>query len=329
MAQSTDPLVRLIVADTTVRDEFLVERDLQRVAGGAPDAPLWRMDAAPPPALARAAASLARIGVDVVEAGFPCASKRAFEYVEAIAAEFAADGPVVSAVLPVDGSTESIDHGWAAVREAARPRLHLVVSTDHATDADGYARPTDELVRETRIAIQRARQHTDDVEFSPAQCDAPLAGLVAALAEAAVDAGATTVNIRTVPIGTSVVMGYRDLLAGVLDLAPGLRDVTISADAFAQYSRGETAATEALGCALVAIELGARQIKCALHGVSATPGHVPLERLSNALQPGRLSIGSWVSTGIKHGALLEAGLHVAGVKGYSLDGADPVGGPAW
>lgn len=225
-------------------------------------------------------------------------------------------------MVPVDGGTTSIDRAWAAVRDAARPRLHVFTSNEYASDDSGAVRPPAELLTETREAVKRASSYTNDVEFSPLQADGNLTGLVAAMAEVAVDAGATTINVRTCPEPADYAETYRELLVGLLALAPALKDVTLSADCFSRSYRGTEASDEALACACVAIELGVRQIKCALHGTAATPGHVRMEELSLQAWSGRLP-RTPPRTRLDQSVLLATSAKIAAIKGYVISPSDP------
>lgn len=297
----------LVLADKTLRDECLV--------GPAGDAP-WRMDAMPSTALRSCSRALRDLGVDVFEVGYPARSGRDYRVAQTLADEFRASGPVVSAVVPLfDGSLECIAEGGTAIGAAARPRLHLVAMHEAVTDADGYARPTDELVELTRAAVHRARHFTDDVEFSPLQGYGDLVPAIAAMAEAAIAEGADTINIRNCLTPNADAALYRETLERLLILAPSLADVTLSADPF---SRGFRASAEALACAVAAIDVGARQIKCAMHGVGAASGHVRLEELSLRAAMGGLH-GAEASTRLNHRRILETSATVAAAKGMPLD----------
>jgi 2-isopropylmalate synthase len=322
MTERRERDVALVVADTTVRDEYLVDRSLQRNRPGSPEGELWRMGAAAPLAIVDAVTELARLGVDVIEAGFACVSEWSFGVVEALARELRSDGPIVSALVAVDGSTAGVDRAWAAVRDAARPRLHVFTTNEHATDADGSPRPADALLSETREAVERARGYTADVEFSPLEADGDIAELVAAMVDVAVEAGATVINIRTCGTPADYAATYRELLAELLRIAPVLRDVSLSADPFSRVYRGVEASDSALACAQVAIDLGARQIKCAMHGTAATTGHVRMEELSLRAWSGSLATAP-VRTRLDHRMLLAASAKIAAIKGYEVNPSDP------
>ena len=307
----------VLIADTTLRDECLVDRAHQAVADNPGGPSIWRMSASPSDRIADMAVRLERLRVDVIEAGFPTISRRGRAAVEAIAREFRSGGPVVSAVVAVDGALETVDRAWEAIREAANPRLHLFTATDQITDGAARLRDWTEIVEEARAAIVRARAYTDDVEFSPAQADGDLVPLVAAMTEAAIGAGATTINVRTCAEPPPYEPRYRRLLSDLLDLVPDMAGVTLSADCFSHDLRGIAASDEALSCALAAVELGARQVKCTIHGVSATPGHVRLEDLACLGGLGALR------TQLVHSELNAAGAQVASSKGYTMQPSDP------
>ncbi|MCI3948995.1 MAG: 2-isopropylmalate synthase [Acidimicrobiales bacterium] len=138
------------------------------------------------------AEQLARLGVDVIEAGFPVASEGDFEAVKAIAATVS--GPVICGLSRPHLS--DVDRCWEAVRPAApRARIHVFISTSPNHMEHMLKMTPEQVVAATRSGVARAREHTDDVEFSPQDATRTPLDFMIEVLQAAVEAGATTLNI--------------------------------------------------------------------------------------------------------------------------------------
>src|SRR5437588_9353489 len=137
---------RLIIFDTTLRD--------------GEQSPGASMNLAEKLEIAHA---LADLGVDVIEAGFPIASPGDFEAVQAIARQV--EGPVICGLARCN--PEDIDRAWEAVREAARPRIHVFLATSAIHREFKLKMDKDEILRRTADGVRRAKGYCDDIEFSP------------------------------------------------------------------------------------------------------------------------------------------------------------------
>ena len=134
---------------------------------------------------------LARLGVDVIEAGFPIASPGDFEAVQAIAREV--QGPVIAGLARIH--VGDIDAAWNAVKDAERPRIHTFVSTSDI-HIEHQMRTTREDVKGlTRAGVAHAKQYVEDVEFSPMDATRADVEFTAEVCQIAIDEGATTINI--------------------------------------------------------------------------------------------------------------------------------------
>src|SRR5919202_533610 len=141
-----------------------------------------------PPQMLEMARQLARLGVDVLEAGFPAASDEDFAVVQRIAREVR--GPVIAGLARA--AADDIHQCWQALKDADRPRIHTFVS---AADMHEPAHRRDAVVRRVADMVARARTYTADVEFSPIDATRSDWAYVCQVLEAAIDSGATTVNI--------------------------------------------------------------------------------------------------------------------------------------
>src|SRR5437016_12778597 len=134
---------------------------------------------------------LARLGVDVIEAGFPITSPGDFESVEAIAREV--DGPVICGLART--AKQDIDAAYHAVRDAARPRIHTFISTSDIHIEHQLQTTREDVKGQARAAVAHAKQYTDDVEFSPMDATRSELEYTAEVIQIALDEGATTINV--------------------------------------------------------------------------------------------------------------------------------------
>jgi 2-isopropylmalate synthase len=170
-ANGTD---RLTIFDTTLRD--------------GEQSPGISLDAAEKLEIAE---QLARLGVDVIEAGFPVASQGDFEAVQAIARKV--QGPVIAGLSRTHVS--DVDRCWEALRDADRARIHVFISTSPNHMEHMLRMTPRQVIDATRAGVARAREHTGDVEFSPQDATRTPLDFMLEVLQAAVDAGATTLNI--------------------------------------------------------------------------------------------------------------------------------------
>src|SRR3954453_10768359 len=134
---------------------------------------------------------LARLQVDIIEAGFPIASPGDFEAVQAIAREV--HGPVICGLARAN--SQDVDAAWNAVKDSERPRIHTFISTSDIHIEHQLQSTREDVKGQARAAVAHAREHCEDVEFSP--MDAPRAELefTAEVCAIALEEGATTINI--------------------------------------------------------------------------------------------------------------------------------------
>ena len=134
---------------------------------------------------------LARLGVDVIEAGFPITSPGDFESVQAIAREV--EGPVICGLART--GKQDIDAAWNAVRDAARPRIHTFIATSDIHIERKLQTTREDVKGQVRAAVAQARECTDDVEFSPEDGSRSDIEFMAEVIEIALEEGATTINV--------------------------------------------------------------------------------------------------------------------------------------
>jgi 2-isopropylmalate synthase len=215
------------------------------------------------------AEQLARLGVDVIEAGFPVASEGDFEAVRAIARSV--QGPVIAGLSRTH--LADVDRCWGALAEAEQARIHVFISTSPSHLEHMLRMTPAEVLAATREGVARAREHTDDVEFSPQDATrTPLDFMLEVLA-ASVECGATTLNVPDT-VGWGMPWEYGDLLAYVRSQIPG--DYVLSTHCHNDLGL-------AVSNSLSALRAGARQIEVCVNGLGERAGNAALEEVVMAL----------------------------------------------
>src|SRR6266545_1395509 len=169
------------------------------------------------------AQQLERLGVDIIEAGFPIASPGDFEAVEAIAR--GVEGPVVCGLARTHKA--DIDAAWNAIKDAERPRIHTFISTSDIHIEHQLQTTREDVKGQAKAAVAHAKQYCDDVEFSPMDATRADVDFTAEVCAIAVAEGATTINIPDT-VGYTMPHEYTAYLERLYELVPGLRDVVIS-----------------------------------------------------------------------------------------------------
>src|SRR5436309_2258987 len=216
------------------------------------------------------AEQLARLGVDYIEAGFPVASEGDFEAVQAVARTV--QGPVIAGLSRTHRA--DVDRCWDALRDAERGRIHVFISTSPSHMEHMLKMTPAQVIAETRGGVARAREHTDDVEFSPQDATrTPLDFMMEVLA-AAVEAGATTLNIPDT-VGYGIPWDFGALIQYVRKEVGG------------EYVTS-THCHNDLGLAtansLAGVQAGARQVEVCVDGLGERAGNAALEEVVMALR---------------------------------------------
>ena len=222
---------------------------------------------------------LARLGVDVIEAGFPITSPGDFEAVQAISREV--EGPVVAGLARTH--TQDIDAAFNAVKDAARPRIHTFISTSDIHIRHQLQTTREDVKGQARAAVAHAKQYVDDVEFSP--MDATRADLeyTAEVCAIAIEEGATTINIPDT-VGYTTPQEFTAYLEGLYALVPGMRDVVVSVHCHDDLGL-------AVANSFAGVLAGARQVECAVNGIGERAGNASLEEIVMLLHTRRADIG--------------------------------------
>jgi 2-isopropylmalate synthase len=210
---------------------------------------------------------LARLGVDVIEAGFPIASPGDFEAVQAIAQEV--QGPVITGLARVNPG--DVERAWEAVRDAERPRIHTFVSTSDIHIVHQLQSTREDVKGLARAAVAQAKEHLDDVEFSPMDATRADVDFTAEVIQIALDEGATVVNIPDT-VGYTMPHEYAGFLTRLYELVPKLRDVTLSVHCHDDLGL-------AVANSFAGVQAGARQVECAINGIGERAGNASLEEV--------------------------------------------------
>ncbi len=220
----------------------------------------------------RLAHQLDRLGVDVIEAGFPIASDGDFEAVKAIAAVIRR--PVIAGLARA--CRLDIERAWEALKEAARPRIHVFLATSDIHLQYKLRITRDQCVAQARDAVRFAKSLCDDVEFSPEDATRTDPEFLCRVLQAVVDAGATTLNIPDT-VGFTMPSEFAELITTIRQRVRGIEKVTISAHCHNDLGL-------AVANALAAIAAGARQVECTINGIGERAGNSSLEEIVMAMR---------------------------------------------
>jgi 2-isopropylmalate synthase len=250
------------------------------------------------------ARALAALGVDVIEAGFPIASQGDFEAVRAIAAEVA--GTTVCGLARCND--RDIDRAWEALKFAQSPRIHVFLATS-AIHREHKLKMTREQVIERAVAsVRRAASYCPDVEFSPEDAARTEIDFLCEVVEAAIDAGATTVNIPDT-VGYATPAQYCALIRTLRERVPNIGRAIISTHCHDDL--GLAVANSLAGC-----EAGARQVECTINGIGERAGNAALEEVVMALKTRHDYYG--LSTRIKTERLYPASRMISTITGLAV-----------
>jgi 2-isopropylmalate synthase len=247
---------------------------------------------------------LARLGVDVIEAGFPITSPGDFEAVEAIAREV--QGPVICGLART--SSQDIEAAYNAVRDAERPRIHTFISTSDIHIEHQLQTTREDVEGQTRAAVSHAKRFLDDVEFSPMDATRAEAEFTARVVQIALDEGATTINIPDT-VGYTMPHEYEAFLARLYELVPDLRDVALSVHCHDDLGL-------AVANSFAGVRAGARQVECSINGIGERAGNASLEEIVMLLRTRRSTIG--LDTQLNSTELARTSRLVSRLTGYAV-----------
>src|SRR6186997_2789692 len=247
---------RIQVFDTTLRD--------------GEQAPGFSMT---PTEKLRLAHHLDRLGVDIIEAGFPISSDGDFEAVRTIAG--AVRRPVIAGLARA--TKTDIDRAWAALSHAARPRIHVFLATSDILLEHKLRISRAECLAQVSTAVAHARAYCDDVEFSAEDATRSNLDFLCDIAEAAVNAGATTINLPDT-VGYALPTDIENMFTAV---GKRIGDRAVLS-AHCHNDLGLAVANS-----LAAVQAGARQVECTINGIGERAGNASLEEIVMAIDTRR------------------------------------------
>jgi 2-isopropylmalate synthase len=245
----------LIIFDTTLRD-----------GEQSPGASMTRDEKL------RIAKALEKMRVDVIEAGFPIASPGDFEAVKAIA-ETIQNSTVCALARALDGD---IDRAGEALKPANSARIHTFIATSPIHMREKLRMSADDVLNQAVHSVLRARQFTDNVEFSPEDAGRSELDFLCRIIEAVIDAGATTINIPDT-VGYNLPYQFGQLVQNLIERIPN-SDKAI----FSVHCHNDLGL--AVGNSLAAVRRGARQVECTVNGLGERAGNASLEEVVMAVR---------------------------------------------
>lgn len=213
------------------------------------------------------AKQLARMGVDVIEAGFPIASEGDFQAVKAVAQKV--KGPTVCGLART--RDEDIDRCWEAVKHADKPRIHAFLATSDIHMKEKLRMSRDEVLDLASAGIKRARSHCEDVEFSAEDATRSDLDFLCQVVETVIDAGVSTVNLPDT-VGYAEPVEHGNMIKYVLDNVPKARNITLSVHCHDDLGN-------AVANSMAAVMNGANQVECCINGLGERAGNTATEEV--------------------------------------------------
>lgn len=214
---------------------------------------------------------LARLNVDVIEAGFPVSSPAQFEAVETIARQV--KGPVIAGLaraVDVD-----IDRCWEAVKGAQKARIHTFIATSSVHLEKKFRKSENEILDMAQCAVRRAKSYCEDVEFSPEDSSRTGRAFLFRIIAAAIEAGATVINVPDT-VGYSYPDEFGGLVREIFNNVPNIKQTILSVHCHNDLGL-------AVANSLAAIQNGAQQVECTINGIGERAGNASLEEIVMSL----------------------------------------------
>ncbi|MFC2069311.1 2-isopropylmalate synthase [Chloroflexota bacterium] len=218
------------------------------------------------------ARQLEKLGVDVIECGFPIASPGDFEAVKCIAREVRL--PVICALARAH--PDDIEKAWEAVKEAEHPRLHVFLSASDIHLGYQLKKSREEVLKISRDMVIRAKTYTNDIEFSPMDASRTEPEYIYRIIEAVINAGATTINIPDT-VGYAIPDEFGNLIEGIFQNVTNIHCATVSVHCHNDLGL-------AVANSLESLKRGARQVECTINGIGERAGNASLEEVVMAIK---------------------------------------------
>jgi 2-isopropylmalate synthase len=252
----------------------------------------------------RIAKALERMRVDVIEAGFPIASQGDFEAVRAVA-RAVSDSTICGLARALD---KDIDRAGEALQPAASARIHTFIATSPIHMKMKLRMEPEQVIEQAVRAVKRARQYTDNVEFSPEDAGRSETDFLCRVLEAVIAAGATTVNIPDT-VGYNLPHQFGELIRTLIERVPNSDKAVFSVHCHNDLGL-------AVGNSLSAVLNGARQVECTINGLGERAGNASLEEVVMAVQT-RQDIFP-CETGLDTTRIMTCSRLVSGITGFAV-----------
>lgn len=213
------------------------------------------------------AKQLAKLRVDVIEAGFPISSEGDFEAVKLIAQNVS--GPVICGLARA--GKEDIDRCWEAIKYSKKPRIHTFIATSDIHIKDKLRKSKEEVIKMAVFAVMHAKKYCQDIEFSPEDAARTDIDYMCDVVREVIKAGATTVNIPDT-VGYAEPKEFGERIRYLLKKVPEAKDITISVHCHNDLGN-------AVANSLSAVEMGATQIECCINGIGERAGNASTEEV--------------------------------------------------
>jgi len=252
----------------------------------------------------RLARQLEKLGVDIIEAGFPIASEGDFETVKKIAST------ITDCTVAGLCRTTNIDIETAAkaVEKAVKPRIHTFIATSDIHMKYKLCKSRDEVVESTIRAVEKARSYCDDVEFSAEDASRSDPKFLYRVFEAAIAAGATTINVPDT-VGYALPWEFGELIKGIRENVPNINDAVLSVHCHNDLGL-------AVANSLFAVQNGAEQVECTINGIGERAGNASLEEIVMAVETRKNNMD--FTTGINTREIYPASQMLAEITGKGV-----------
>ncbi|MFC1612839.1 2-isopropylmalate synthase [Patescibacteria group bacterium] len=217
------------------------------------------------------AQQLAKLNVDIIEAGFPISSKGDFNAVQKIAKNV--KGHVIAALART--TKKDIQTAWQAIKDAEKPRIHTFIATSDIHLKHRLKLTRDAVLQKAKDAISYAKTLCDDIEFSAEDATRSAPDYLCQIIKTAIMAGATTINIPDT-VGYAMPDKFIKLLLYIISRVPNLPDITLSVHCHNDLGL-------AVANSLAALKVGVRQVECAINGLGERAGNAALEEIVMAI----------------------------------------------
>ncbi len=249
---------------------------------------------------------LAKMGVDVIEAGFPISSPAQFEATRLCAEQV--DGPVICGLARAN--QKDIDAAGKALAAASRGRIHTFIATSPIHMEYKLRKSPDHVLKMAVEAVQMARQHTEDVEFSPEDASRSDLNFLYEILSAVIEAGAATLNIPDT-VGYLMPMEYGQLIAKLRQNVKGIEKAVLSTHCHNDLGM-------ATANSLAGVRSGARQVECTINGIGERAGNAAMEEVVMAIHTRHDFFEDKVTTNINTREIFRTSQLVSQLTGFVI-----------